>query len=308
MKGMDISQWQKGLKISDIKNAGYEFVILRGGYTGYGYDRTKNKDTLFETFYKEAKELDFPVGCYWYSCANTKQGGIDEANFLYENCLVGKQFEFPIYIDVEDTHWQNDDKDGVTDAIIGFCETLEDKGYYSGVYASLSWFKNKIDTSRLSLYTKWVAAWSDTQPTFVWTAFGIWQNSNNGLIEGMKVDTDYCFVDFPYIIKQAGLNGFKTPLTEVKKPILQIAQEVIKGEWGNGEDRKKRLIKAGYNYDRIQATVNGLLQASEITYTIQQGDTLSDIAQRYNTTVDYLVQKNDISDKDKIYVGQVLRI
>ena len=54
---------------------------------------------------------------------------------MYENCLKGKQFEFPIYIDVEDTHHQVNNKRGVTDAIIGFCEYLENLGYYVGIYA-----------------------------------------------------------------------------------------------------------------------------------------------------------------------------
>ena len=45
---------------------------------------------------------------------------------MYENCLKNKQFEYPIYIDVEDTHHQSKTKNGTTEAIIGFCETLED--------------------------------------------------------------------------------------------------------------------------------------------------------------------------------------
>ncbi len=43
-----------------------------------------------------------------------------------------------------------------------------------------------------------------------------------------------------------------------KKSNETIAQEVINGAWGNGEDRKNRLISAGYNYSEIQAKVNEL--------------------------------------------------
>lgn len=38
-----------------------------------------------------------------------------------------------------------------------------------------------------------------------------------------------------------------------------IAQEVIEGKWGNGQDRKNRLTAAGYNYDEVQNYVNKLL-------------------------------------------------
>lgn len=39
-----------------------------------------------------------------------------------------------------------------------------------------------------------------------------------------------------------------------------IALEVIDGKWGNGEERKKRLTQAGYDYKAIQAIVNKLLK------------------------------------------------
>lgn len=44
------------------------------------------------------------------------------------------------------------------------------------------------------------------------------------------------------------------------KPLEEIAKEVIRGNWGNGEDRKVALEKAGYNYDEVQAKVNELLK------------------------------------------------
>lgn len=46
---------------------------------------------------------------------------------------------------------------------------------------------------------------------------------------------------------------------EDKKSNETIAKEVIAGKWGNGDDRKKRLEKAGYNYNAVQAIVNKLL-------------------------------------------------
>ena len=45
-----------------------------------------------------------------------------------------------------------------------------------------------------------------------------------------------------------------------------------------------------------------------VTYTVRRGDTLSAIALRYHTTVQTLVQANDIRDPNLIYVGQQLRI
>lgn len=41
-----------------------------------------------------------------------------------------------------------------------------------------------------------------------------------------------------------------------KKTIDEIAREVIRGDWSNGDERKKRLIAAGYDYNTVQARVN----------------------------------------------------
>ena len=78
--GIDLSSYQKGINLSQAKNEGVQFVILRAGYTGYGNGVSKAKDNNFETFYSQCKSLGIPVGAYWFSCANTYQKGVDEAN------------------------------------------------------------------------------------------------------------------------------------------------------------------------------------------------------------------------------------
>lgn len=54
------------------------------------------------------------------------------------------------------------------------------------------------------------------------------------------------------------LGGSKTNSTP-KKSVEEIAREVIQGKWGNGEDRKKKLTAAGYDYSEVQKKVNQLL-------------------------------------------------
>ena len=45
----------------------------------------------------------------------------------------------------------------------------------------------------------------------------------------------------------------------IRKSIDKLAREVISGKWGNGEERKRRLTNAGYDYYVIQRRVNQLL-------------------------------------------------
>ena len=50
-----------------------------------------------------------------------------------------------------------------------------------------------------------------------------------------------------------------------KKSVDEIAQEVIRGDWGNGSDRRARLESAGYDYDAIQDRVNEILEGTPST-------------------------------------------
>ena len=220
MKGIDVSKHNKGLKLADVKNAGYGFVIIRAGYTGYGADRTKMRDICFEDFYSQAKKSGLLVGAYYYSCATNRAEGIAEAKFMLDK-IKGKTFEMPIYIDVEEVRWQKNKKNGVTDAILGFCETIEQAGFKAGVYASLYWFNTYIDTSRLDKYTKWIASWSSKKPEFKYSNFDMWQYSDNGSIQGKRVDLN----EYWYKVKKDNEPKEQTYIVEAGDTLSKIAKK-----------------------------------------------------------------------------------
>lgn len=51
----------------------------------------------------------------------------------------------------------------------------------------------------------------------------------------------------------------------IKKSLEEVAKEVLQGKWGNGEERKKKLKAAGYNYEKVQAKVNELKKPAKKT-------------------------------------------
>ena len=53
------------------------------------------------------------------------------------------------------------------------------------------------------------------------------------------------------------------PTKAAAKSIDDLAREVIRGDWGNGEERRKKLSAAGYDYAEIQPRVNEMLKKSE---------------------------------------------
>ena len=61
-----------------------------------------------------------------------------------------------------------------------------------------------------------------------------------------------------------------------KKSIEELAQEVIQGKWGNGEERKKSLTEAGYNFSEIQTMVNNKLGIKFSNTTKKSNKVLAD--------------------------------
>lgn len=82
-----------------------------------------------------------------------------------------------------------------------------------------------------------------------------------------------------------------------------LASEVKAGKYGNGSDRK--LILGG-RYDKVQSIING--QSNAVYYVVKAGDSLSGIASKYGTTYQKLASMNGISNPNKIYVGQKIRV
>ena len=59
-------------------------------------------------------------------------------------------------------------------------------------------------------------------------------------------------------LQAAGFSAFITTEEGTGKSVDELAREVLQGKWGNGEERKKRLEAAGYDYAAVQKKVNQL--------------------------------------------------
>lgn len=243
--GIDISTYQRGIDLSAAKEEGINFVIIRGGFTGYGTGKNKKVDDTFLLHYENAKSNNLNVGVYYFSRAISFEEGESEAQFLYENCLKGKTFEYPIFIDVEDTYYQQKaGKDNVSNAIRGFCEYLENKGFYVGVYCNLNWANNYMNYNELSKdYDFWLAYWGSSMPDRnKYGNYGMWQyggetnllRSNN--IAGKVCDQNYSYKDYPSIMKNVGLNNYKKEEDVNSKPIIDNEVPNIKNNTSTDED------------------------------------------------------------------------
>ena len=208
--GVDLSKWQgMSFNFQKLVDLGCSFVIIRGG-SGV------TKDTCFERFYRQAKKVGLSVGTYYYCLDKSENAARCSAKWFYENCLKGKQFDYPIFYDVEDSSLCELTKEKLTSIAMTWCDWLEDKNYFVGIYANTDFFNNRFNDDKLCVYTHWVASWQRNKPTLKsGNKVGIWQfgGETNKLrsnkINNVIVDQDYSYCDYATIIKRLGFNGYK---------------------------------------------------------------------------------------------------
>ena len=202
-KGYDISVWQNGLDINKITKD--NFAIIRAGYS-------TSKDKCFDNFYNKLKANRVPVGAYWYSYAKT----VDEAKQEARKCievLKGKQFELPIYFDVEEQETLKKGKVAVSNIVKAFCNELEKAKYFVGIYMSRSAILSYLTDEVQKRYALWVADWTGSCK-YTKNPVGMWQ-SGIGKLDNRDIDLDVMYIDYPSIIKGGGFNGFTNKINEV---------------------------------------------------------------------------------------------
>lgn len=300
MYGIDISKHNGNINLEPYKG---QFVIIRVGYGHF------HLDEKFERNVNECKRLGIPFGVYHYSYAlNEAEAEAEARGVLNAISKYKNDIKVGVWFDMEDAdgykkkHGFKFSNSTIAPICFKFCKMIEDAGYYSGIYTSSSWLQyvNGLNDR----FDKWVANWGSNN--------GCQQTntSQNGTIQqytSKPLDKNIMYADISRYSR-----GNTTPVKPQLKPIEQIANEVIAGQWGNGSDRKKRLTDAGYNYDAVQKAVNQKMNAKKQTahvyYVVKRGDTLSGIASKHGTTWQKLQAMNGIRNPNKIYPGQRIRV
>lgn len=218
-RGIDVSRWNHQIDPASgeylpldwqlIKSAGFDFVIIKAGSTRSG------KEPTFEMDYAGARAAGLEVGAYFYTYSSTVSGIESDVTALL-GYLSGKQLEYPIYFDLEDSTLASLGKARLTELCEVFICSMQRNGYYSALYTNNNWLQNMLDTSRiLSLFDIWYARYPQTDAP-VWNEekygkqLSMWQYTQNGEINGIDgyFDMSLCYRDYSEIIQKWGLNGF----------------------------------------------------------------------------------------------------
>ena len=316
LNGIDISNWQRGIDLSKVP---CDFVIAKAT-EGIGY-----VDKSCDGFIQQAKRLGKKLGFYHF--ARPRNDAVREAQYFYNNTKNYFGEAIPIL------DWEAENKSDVAWAKRWLDEVYRLSGVKPVIYMSES-VANAYNWSSVANadYGLWVAKYRDNNPDYNynmanagshpnvkwWKFYCMWQWTSSGRLNGYggNLDCNVFYGDGTTWDKYAGKSGTASKPAPAPAPAPArksnevIAQEVINGAWGNGEDRKKRLTDAGYNYTVVQAIVNKKIAArnQSIYYVVKRGDTLSAIASKFGTTYHHLAQLNNIANPNKIYAGQKLRI
>lgn len=222
-KGIDVSKHNGSINWDKVKKAGIKFAMIRAGYGA------NNIDEKFKFNISECNRLGIPCGVYWFSYAYTIEMAKKEAQY----CLAAVKpykLEYPISFDFEYDSVEYAKQKGVTigkglasDITQAFCSEIEKAGYYVINYSNIDYLNNYFETKVSAKYGLWLAQWNNNeQPS---RECQLWQYSAEGKVNGIsgKVDMNKSLVDFPKIIKENQLNGYK-------KEWYEDAKEWVKRE------------------------------------------------------------------------------
>ena len=256
LNGIDVSTYQGNIDWEKAKTK-IDFAILR---CGYGSDITKQDDVQYARNVAECERLNIPYAVYLYSYAYTES--MIESEIAHALRLINGHKPFCVFIDMEDNTTAGLGKATLTLFAKKFCEAVKAKGYKVGVYANQNWFRNYLDVKALREcgYVIWCAKYADQAP-IIDADFDIWQYSSSGSVEGIngRVDMNRMY------------NDVRDIKAESKKSVDELAKEVWQGKWGNGEERKKRLTEAGYDYNAVQKRVEETAPKKETVKQLSVG-------------------------------------
>lgn len=258
MRGIDISNWQAGISPSAMP---IDFCICKAT-EGVGF-----VDQYCDGWISELRDARMLWGFYHFARENEPE---DEAQFFYDNCIGYFNNGIPV-LDYETSNYNNCE----------WCERFLNKLHeLSGVWAMLY-----ISASRCGEYENswipntcglWVAGypWDNPEWTeqempyniYPWSFAAIWQFTSGLYLPGWdgRLDGNIGYLDANGWYEYAQIHGDKPEPkpkpTPPQKTTDDLVREVLMGEYGDGEDRKRML---GDRYDEVQSRIDELYQIAD---------------------------------------------
>lgn len=260
MNGIDISAWQGDENI-DLSKVPFDFCIVKAT------EGTSYKNRYFTSHCDKVLNKKRLLGAYHYANGGDVQ---KEADYFlaYARKYIGKA------VLVLDWEAKNNPQFGKNDLewCLKWCSYVYRK---TGIKPLIYIQKSAMNAVKKAGYGLWVAQYPDYEQTgyqkHPWNegAYNclIRQYTSVGKLSGYSgsLDLNKAYISAASWRKLATKAVKIATIKPIKKSVNTIAREVLAGKWGNGTDRKNKLVKAEYDYNKVQAAVNKLVKTSQIT-------------------------------------------
>ena len=220
MKGIDISYYQGNIDFVKVKNQ-IKFAIIR---VGLGDNIASQDDVKYKEYIDGCVKNGIPYAFYLISYAKRLTGSESVDSEIAHMDRIAKQYKpFAIFYDLE--IYEKLGKETLTSFACRFCDYFKNKGYKTGVYANLNWYRNYLDYNTLKNkgYIIWLAHYGVDKPGL---PCDIWQYSDKGHLDGINTNTTDMNIMYTNIINQP------TPKPQPTKPKIDIYYAVKTKEDG----------------------------------------------------------------------------
>lgn len=264
IKGMDVSTFQRDIDYVKAKADGIQFVIPRCGYS-------TTTDKYFVKNVQRAKAAGVAIpGVYHFSYALSNNDAAKEAEYAVNLCKSnGLGSETIVFYDFEydSVNYCKKNKVPINKTVLdGYTKAFLDKvnqlGYRGGIYLNIDYYKNWYNQSLINSTIIWLADYTGG-PNYPCV---FQQYSSTGKVAGVSgsVDMNWCYDESLLRAAQKAEKPVPTKSEDV------IVQEVMDGLWGNGDDRKAKLIAAGYDPVKVQNGVNSKLNGASTEIKLKE--------------------------------------
>lgn len=317
---IDISDWQRGINIT---TTGADIVVVKAT------ESTTYVNTDCDRVVQQALSTDKGVGVYHF--ANTRNDPLAEADFFVQQTkgYIGKGI-VPIL------DWEPGGPGNIAWALTWLNRVESRWGAKPIIYMSQN-TENKYDWTPVvqQNYGLWIAAYTlgfqpiygfnppNAQPVMKHWPFAVaWQYTSSGHVNGWPGNVDLSVVYGSIDTWRAYASGTGTipappyppKVTTPSSPSVdgtdeQLADRVIRGEFGSIPERQRRL---GSRYAAVQAIVNARLgqsgagAASGVCVVVRSGDTLSGIAARTGKTPYTMWGGYRSGNPNRLYAGETV--
>lgn len=323
-KWIDVSSHNGVIDWTKLKESGITGAVIRAGY---GKDASQ-QDAQFTANMQGALAAGMKTAVYWFSYACSVDDALKEWSackqiiepYRGKICFVASDYEYDsvrYFTSVCGVPPTNEQINGMVNA---FLNTVKADGWGTMLYTNNDYRRNIFSGTTLAAWDIWLADYTG-EPDI---PCAVQQTGSTGKIPGIpgNVDTNLCFKEF-----DAPQQPSPPSAPAAAAPTVPSTYTVKAGETLSGI-----AARFGTTYQAI-AALNGIANPNLIypgqvlkltgaasatpsapaapaaaTYTVKPGDTLSAIAAKFATSYRQLATLNKISDPNKIYPGQVLRL